>query len=524
MPKGVTSRRGAARLRIETCRWKRGRRHRAQSVGARRSGRGRDQSVLPPARARCRGRSHHRRDADAARRPRRSHQRSACARAAPRARHVENADCHLSRRIRETLRCSKAQISPTRQCLAADLLARFVAIVGEKNAITDKDKQAPYLVELRDTVPGHTPVVLRPGSIEEVSEILKLANETVDRDRAAGRQHRPGRRPDPAQRRDRAVAQPARPHPRGRSDLQHHHLRGRRHLAARARGRRRASTGSIRSLLPSEGTCTIGGNLSTNAGGTAALAHGIARSHALGLEVVLADGRVLQQSQQAEEGQHRLRPARTCSSAPKARSASSPRRCCAWCRGRARSRPRWPAFPSPQAALDLLGLATERTAGGVTSFEIMTRRGIEIVLKHGRHAAIRWPRRIAWYVLIELSSQQREGLREVMEEILAQGLEQRPRARRHHRREPRAGQDVLAHPRTVRRGAGPRGRLDQARRLGAGRPRAGLHRGGQRRGRRSSFPARGRCRSAISATATSTTTSPSRSAPTRPSISSAGTT
>src|SRR5207237_442538 len=46
-------------------------------------------------------------------------------------------------------------------------------------------------------------------------------------------------------------------------------------------------------LLPSEGTCTIGGNLATNAGGTAAIAHGIARAHALGVEVVLADGRVL---------------------------------------------------------------------------------------------------------------------------------------------------------------------------------------------------------------------------------------
>src|SRR6266571_3618759 len=46
-------------------------------------------------------------------------------------------------------------------------------------------------------------------------------------------------------------------------------------------------------LLPSEGSCTIGGNLSTNAGGTAALAYGIARSHALGIEVVLPDGRVL---------------------------------------------------------------------------------------------------------------------------------------------------------------------------------------------------------------------------------------
>ena len=39
--------------------------------------------------------------------------------------------------------------------------------------------------------------------------------------------------------------------------------------------------------------------------------------------------------------------------------------------------------PSPEAALDLLGLATERTAGGVTSFELMLRLGIELVLRHG---------------------------------------------------------------------------------------------------------------------------------------------
>src|ERR1700694_1617008 len=45
--------------------------------------------------------------------------------------------------------------------------------------------------------------------------------------------------------------------------------------------------------LGAEGSCTIGGNLSTNAGGTTALAHGVAREMALGLEVVLADGRVL---------------------------------------------------------------------------------------------------------------------------------------------------------------------------------------------------------------------------------------
>src|ERR1044072_3009039 len=58
-------------------------------------------------------------------------------------------------------------------------LERMVAVVGEKNAITDKDKQAPYLVEFRALWTGHSPVILRPGSTAEVSAILKIANETA---------------------------------------------------------------------------------------------------------------------------------------------------------------------------------------------------------------------------------------------------------------------------------------------------------------------------------------------------------
>src|SRR5258708_10839655 len=57
-------------------------------------------------------------------------------------------------------------------------LARLIAVVGDKNAITDKDKQTPYLVEFRALCTGHTPVVLRPGSTREGSELLKIANET----------------------------------------------------------------------------------------------------------------------------------------------------------------------------------------------------------------------------------------------------------------------------------------------------------------------------------------------------------
>ena len=58
-------------------------------------------------------------------------------------------------------------------------LARFVKVVGDKNAITDPDKQAPYLVEFRALWTGHSPVILRPGSTAEVSELLKIANETA---------------------------------------------------------------------------------------------------------------------------------------------------------------------------------------------------------------------------------------------------------------------------------------------------------------------------------------------------------
>src|SRR6187402_1399879 len=58
-------------------------------------------------------------------------------------------------------------------------LARFIKVVGENNAITDKDKQTPFLVEFRALWTGHSPVILRPGSTAEVSEILKIANETA---------------------------------------------------------------------------------------------------------------------------------------------------------------------------------------------------------------------------------------------------------------------------------------------------------------------------------------------------------
>src|SRR5579863_4141707 len=172
------------------------------------------------------------------------------------------------------------------------VLARFAAVVGDKYAITDPSAQAPYLVEMRGLFAGHTPMVLRPGSVGEVAAILKLANETKTAIVPQGG--------------NTGLVGGQIPH-HNEIVLSLNRLDRIREVDAtsntiiceagvtlqRARAAAAAADRLYPQLLPSEGTCTIGGNLSTNAGGTAAVAYGIARSHVLGIEVVLADGRLL---------------------------------------------------------------------------------------------------------------------------------------------------------------------------------------------------------------------------------------
>ena len=185
----------------------------------------------------------------------------------------------------------KPDNSPAK-AIGPELLARFAAIVGDKYAITDPQAQTPYLVEMRDLFRGHSPMVLRPGSVAEVSAILQLANETAT--------------PIVPQGGNTGLVGGQIPH-HNEIVLSLNRLDRIREVdptsytitceagvtLQRAREAAAAVDRLYPQLLPSEGTCTIGGNLATNAGGTAAIAHGIARAHALGLEVVLADGRVL---------------------------------------------------------------------------------------------------------------------------------------------------------------------------------------------------------------------------------------
>src|SRR6202142_1460599 len=300
------------------------------------------------------------------------------------------------------------------------LLSRFAAIVGDKYAITDPSLQAPYLVELRHLFEAHTPLVLRPGSVGEVSAILQLANATKTAIVPQGG--------------NTGLVGGQIPH-HNEIVLSLNRLDRIREVDStsttipceagvtlqRAREAAAAADRLYPQLLPSEGTCTIGGNLSTNAGGVAALAYGIARSHVLGVEVVLADGRILDNLNKLKkdntgydlknlfvgaEGTLGVITTAVLRLVPRPRAVETA----------------FLGLPSAQAALALFAIANDRAAGGVTSFELMTRLGIEMVLRHAAGCRDPLQKPYPWYVLLELSSQGKTGLRELLEEILTEGL------------------------------------------------------------------------------------------------------
>ena len=305
--------------------------------------------------------------------------------------------------------------------VSSSLLAQFAGIVGEKYAVTDAAMQEPYLREMRDLYRGNTPMVLRPGSVAEVSAVLKLANDTKTAIVPQGG--------------NTGLVGGQIPH-HGEIVLSLNRMDKIREVDATSNtitaeagvslGRVRAAAADVDRLypllLPSEGTCTVGGNLSTNAGGTTAVSWGVARQQALGLEVVLADGRVLNNLNKLKKDNTGYDLKNLFIGAEGTLGVIT----AASLRLIARPRSVETAFvgvASPEAALDLLGIASEQSGGNITSFELMVRLGIDAVLKHDSGARDPLNDKHPWYVLIEISSQARSGLRDTMESILAEGVE-----------------------------------------------------------------------------------------------------
>ena len=175
----------------------------------------------------------------------------------------------------------------------ATLLPRLRAAVGESNVLTAAVDTEPYLVDWRGRYRGTATAVVRPGSTAEVASIVRIcAEEGVAIVPQGGNTGLCGGA-TPCGEVDQVVVSLTRMNRVRALDADNATITVEAGATLASVQHAAADAGLFFPLsLAAEGSCTIGGNLSTNAGGTAVLRFGNAREFALGIEVVLADGRV----------------------------------------------------------------------------------------------------------------------------------------------------------------------------------------------------------------------------------------
>jgi FAD/FMN-containing dehydrogenase len=298
------------------------------------------------------------------------------------------------------------------------LIARLAAIVGARHVLTDRAAQLPYLSEWRELYAGRASVVVEPGSTEEVSAILALANAhalpIVPQGGNTGLVG--GQTPM----RGEILLRLARLRAVRAIDAVGHTMTVEAGLTLAEVREAADRAGRYFPLsLPSEGSCQIGGNLATNAGGVGVLAYGGARQLTLGLEVVLADGRVLRELTALKkdntgydlrdlfigsEGTLGIITAAVLKLFPKPLETATA----------------FVALSELTGALALFNLAAERAGANLTAFEFMPRIALSFALAHIAGTRDPFPAVHPWYVLLETSSARADGSAErLLLELLA---------------------------------------------------------------------------------------------------------
>ena len=302
----------------------------------------------------------------------------------------------------------------------ADVLSRLKAVLGEGGWSVDPERLAPKLIEWRDRWVGTTPFLALPKTTADVSAVVGICAEAgVAITPQGGNTGLVGGQI-----------------PMGEILLSTERLNVIRDIdafddvivaeagvtlaavhEAALEKRRRFPLG-----LASEGSATIGGVVSTNAGGTAVLRYGNTRDLVLGLEAVLPNGEVwnglkrlrkdntgydLKQLLIGAEGTLGVVTAASLKLFPILASRATA----------------IAAVDSPEIAIRLLVRAKETAGGAVEAFELMGRRGIEFVLKNIAGQRDPLAEVHPWYVLVEIASGEPGAAEAAMERLLTQGLE-----------------------------------------------------------------------------------------------------
>ncbi len=300
------------------------------------------------------------------------------------------------------------------------MLERLKALVGEGGWSQDVDRLAPKLAEWRDRWSGTTPLLLLPKTVEQVSAIVRLCAET--------------KTPITPQGGNTGLV--GGQIPQGEVLLSLEKMRAVREvnveddvIVAEAgvtlAAAHEAATAAKRFFplsLASEGSCTIGGLISTNAGGTAVLRYGTMRALVLGIEAVLPNGDI-------HHGLKRLR---------KDNTGYDLKQLLIGAEGTlgvvtAASLKLFPrltdrtvavaAVRSPKAAIALLGRAKAESGGAVEAFELMSRQGIDFALKTLPDAREPLSEPSPWTVLIEMAGAGSGQTGAAMEQLLSQAFE-----------------------------------------------------------------------------------------------------
>ena len=308
--------------------------------------------------------------------------------------------------------------------LESALRERLTEIVGAAGVLTEPADMAPFLVDERARYRGATPAVVRPSTTEEVARIVALcAAEKIPIVPQGGNTGLCGGATPNASGRELVVSLARLNRVREVDPLNYTITVEAGVILADVQKAAAEADRLFPLSLGGEGTARIGGNLSTNAGGTGVLRYGNARDLALGLEVVLPDGRVwdglsalrkdntgydLKHLFIGAEGTLGIITAAVLKLFPRPHAVETA----------------LVALDDPAAAVALLARARAATGDRVTAFELILRLPFELVLAEIPGTRDPFAERHPCYVLAELSAGAGEDdARGRMESLLAAAME-----------------------------------------------------------------------------------------------------
>ena len=298
------------------------------------------------------------------------------------------------------------------------VLYQLKEIVGPKGWIENEADKASYLVDFRNLYQGETPIVLRPANTGEVSAIVRLCSDAgIGIVPQGGNTGYCGGATPNEDGNEIVLCLTRMNKIRDVDPLDNTITAEAGCVLADIQDAAEAIDRLFPLSLAAEGSCQIGGNLSTNAGGTAVLRYGNARSLALGLEVVLPDGQIwnglrllrknntgydLKQLFIGAEGTLGIITAATLKLYPK-----PVENCTAFV-----------ALSDAEAAVKLLSRAKDASGDGTTTFEYIHRACLDIVFALDPGLSDPFDKQHDHYALIEMSSSQ-----DVAEAVLGEAFE-----------------------------------------------------------------------------------------------------